>query len=224
MESSSSPAARVARRAARRATIEEWLTIPEEQRAELIDGQIVYQGMPGPRHGRAQGKTFALVDGPFGRRLGGGGRPGGWWISQEVDLEIGGLGCRPDILGWRRDRHPRLPEPDARGLVTSVPDWICEVLSPRTASVDQGRKRRAYHGAGVEHYWLIDPTNGTLTALERAERDYLIVLVAGREEVVNVPPFEAVEIPVAEIFGDDEAGGEAEPEEGEPAPAATPAM
>jgi hypothetical protein len=65
-------------------------------------------------------------------------------------------------------------------------------------SVDQGRKRRAYHGAGVEHYWLIDPTNGTLTVLERAERDYLIVLVAGSEEVV------------AEIFGDDEAGEEAD--------------
>ena len=210
MEPSSRPAVRPARRAARRATIEEWLAIPEEQRAELIDGQIVYQGMPGPRHGRSQGKTFALVDGPFGRRLGGGGRPGGWWISQEVDLEIGGLGCRPDILGWRRDRHARLPEPDARGLVTSVPDWICEVLSPRTASVDQGQKRRAYHGAGVEHSWLIDPTNGTLTVLERAERDYLIVLVAGRDEVVRAPPFDAVEIPVAEIFGDDEAGEEAE--------------
>lgn len=210
MDPSSSPAARPARRAARRATIEEWLAIPEERRVELIDGQIVYQGMPGPQHGRAQGKAFALVDGPFGRRVGGGDRPGGWWISQEVDLEIVGLGCRPDILGWRRDRHPRLPEPDARGLVTAVPDWICEVLSPRTASVDQGRKRRAYHGAGVEHYWMIDPTNGTLTVLERAARDYLIILVAGADEVVRAPPFDAVEIPVAEIFGDDDVEEEAE--------------
>lgn len=209
MAPSSGPAVRPVRRAARPATVEEWLAIPEEQRAELIDGQIVDQGMPGPRHGRAQGKTFALVDGAFGRRHGPGDRPGGWWISQEVHLEIGALGCRPDILGWRRDRHPRLPEPDARGLVTAVPEWICEVLSPRTASVDQGQKRRAYHAAAVEHYWLVDPTNGTLTVLERAERDYLIVLVAGRDEVVRAPPFDAVEIPVADIFGDDEAGEEA---------------
>ncbi len=27
-----------------RATIEEWLAIPEERRAELIDGKIIYQG------------------------------------------------------------------------------------------------------------------------------------------------------------------------------------
>jgi Uma2 family endonuclease len=196
----------------RRATLEEWLLIPEERRAELIDGKIVYQGMPGPKHGQAQGKTFATIDGPFGRRAGGGGRPGGWWISLEVDLEIAAMGCRPDVLGWRRDRFPRLPEPDARGLVTAVPDWICEVLSPSTASVDQGKKRRAYHVAGVEHYWLVDPTNGTLTVLSRAEQDYLIVLVAGRDEVVKAPPFDLVEISVGGILGDegyeDEARGE----------------
>jgi Uma2 family endonuclease len=215
MEPSPILAPGLARRAARRATIEEWLAIPEEQRAELIDGQLIYQGMPGPIHGRAQGKTFALVDGPFGRRLGGGDKPGGWWISQEVDMEIGTVGCRPDVLGWRRDRHPRLPEPDGRGLVTAVPDWICEVLSPSTASVDQGRKRRAYHGGGVEHYWLVDPTNGTLTVLERAERDYLILLVAGRDEVVKAPPFDAVEIRVGEVFGDEEGESPAEGETGE---------
>ncbi len=185
-----------------RATLEEWLAIPDERRAELIDGEIVYQGMPGPLHGRAQGKTFAQVDGPFGRRPGDRGLPGGWWISQEVDLEIAGFGCRPDLLGWRRDKHPRLPEPDPRGVVTSTPEWICEVLSPRTAFIDLGKKRRAYHRAGVAHYWIVDPANATLTVLEHSARDYLIVLVAGREEVVNAPPFEGVELAVAEIFGD----------------------
>ncbi|MEP7123702.1 MAG: Uma2 family endonuclease [Byssovorax sp.] len=196
------PAALSSSRSRARATIEEWLAIPDDRRAELIDGEIVYQGMPGPLHGKAQGKTFAEVDGPFGRRPGDRGRPGGWWISQEGDLEIAGFGCRPDLLGWRRDKHSRLPEPDLRGLVIATPDWICEVLSPRTAFIDLGKKRRAYHQAGVAHYWLVDPANRTLTVLERAERDYLIVLVAGREETVSAPPFDAVPIPVNEIFGD----------------------
>ncbi len=89
----------------------------------------------------------------------------------------------------------------------AVPEWICEVLSPRTASIDLGKKRRAYHRAGVAHYWIIDPTNATLTVLEHAERDYLIVLVAGRGEVVSAPPFEGVELVVDEIF---EAEGTAE--------------
>ena len=63
----------------------------------------------------------------------------------------------------------------------------------------------------MEHYWLVDPTNGTLTVLARSDRDHLILLVAGRDEVVNAPPFEAVEIAVAEILGD-EAGEEQAPD------------
>jgi Uma2 family endonuclease len=203
-----------ASRPPRRATIEEWLAIPEERRAELINGRIVYQGMPGPVHGRTQGRTITRVSGPYDRRPGGGESPGGWWISMEVDMEISGLGCRPDVLGWRRDKHPAMPEPDRRGVVTGVPDWICEVLSPSTAHVDMGDKRLAYHRAGVTHYWLADPHNGTLTVLRWTAEGYLVALVAGRGETVRAAPFDAIEIDIGDLFGDEgtETRGE-EPQE-----------
>ncbi len=188
----------------RRATIEEWLAIPEEQRAELIHGRIVYQGMPGPKHGTAQLGVGAVLRGPYHRRAGGAGGPGGWWISAEVDLEIGGIGCRPDVLGWRRDKHPALPAPDKRGVVIDPPQWIAEVLSPSTAHLDMGVKRQAYHRAGVAHYWLVDPQNGTLSVLRWTKEDYLVVLVAGRDEVVRVAPFEEIEIDVGQILEEDE--------------------
>ncbi|AUX40912.1 hypothetical protein SOCE26_023140 [Sorangium cellulosum] len=190
-------------RTPRRPTIEDWLAIPEEKRAELIDGRIVYQGMPGPVHGRTQAGVIALVRGAYDRRPGGAERPGGWWISMEVDMEIGGLGCRPDVLGWRRDKHPTMPEPDRRGIVTAAPDWICEVLSPTTAHVDMGDKRLGYHRAGVAHYWLADPHNGTLTVLRWTPEGYLIALVVGRGDKVHAAPFDAVEIDAGGLFGDD---------------------
>jgi Uma2 family endonuclease len=189
---------------ARRPTIEDWLAIPEERRAELIGGRIVYQGMPGPVHGRTQGRIVALFSDVYDRRPGSGDRPGGWWLSMEVDMEIAGMGCRPDVLGWRREKHVALPKPDARGVVTAVPDWICEVLSTSTAHVDMGDKRLGYHRAGVEHYWLADPQNGTLTVLRWTAEGYLIALVAGRGDKVRATPFEAVEIDVGWLFGDDE--------------------
>ena len=181
------------------ATLEEWLAIPEEARAELIDGQIVYHAMPGPRHGRAQGELFALLR-PYGRRFGGGDGPGGWWFSQEVDMEINGFGCRPDVQGWRREKHLALPEPDARGLTTVVPDWICEVLSPSTARYDLGKKRSAYFRAGVEFYWLVDYSNQTFTALRRTEQGYVIQAAAGPGETVQVDPFGALVINVGDLF------------------------
>src|SRR5205085_331296 len=95
-----------------------------------IHGRIVYQGMPGPVHGVAQGGIVGLVRGAYHRRSGGGDRPGGWWISMEVDLEIAGLGCRPDVLGWRRDKHPALPKPDKRGVVIEVDELFGDEEEP----------------------------------------------------------------------------------------------
>ena len=79
------------------------------------------------------------------------------------------------------------------------------------ARYDQGPKRAAYFHAGVSHYWLVDPTYETFTVLERADRGYVIVLVAGPGEVVRAVPFDAVEIPVEELFLEEE-GGPAAPE------------
>ena len=198
--------------APRRATIADWLAIPEERRAELIDGRIVYFAMPGPRHGLIQGNVFSALAPRFGRRGGGGDdRPGGWWFSLEVDMEIGGLGCRPDVIGWRRDRFPRLPSPDPRGVVVDVPDWICEVLSASTANVDTGRKREAYHRAGVTHYWLADPERRSLTVLRRVEEGYVIAAVATPGERVRAEPFGDVDVDLDEVFTDEDeaapAGG-----------------
>jgi Uma2 family endonuclease len=208
-----------ATRPSRRATIESWLAIPEERRAELIDGRIVYQGIPGPVHGRAQSKVAGRLSDPYDRRAGSGGLPGGWWISIEVDLDIAGLGCRPDVLGWRRDRHTALPTPNQQGVVTVAPDWICEVLSEKTAHVDMGEKRVGYHRARVEHYWLLDLFNGTLTVLQWTPAGYLVNLVAGRGNVIRAAPFDTIEIDVGLLLGDDE--GEEEEADDEPGASGT---
>jgi len=205
------------RKTPRPATIQDWLAIPEEKRAELINGRIVYHAFPGPKHGWTQRRLGFQLD-PYTRGRGGnggggasGGAPGGWWISLEVDMEIGPLGCRPDVVGWRRDKHPRPPEPNSNGVVTETPDFIGEVLSSSTARYDLGEKRAAYFDAGVAHYWLVDPANNTLTILERTDLGYLFARVAGPGETVHAAPFEKAEVVVADLFMDDD---EAPPEMG----------
>jgi Uma2 family endonuclease len=196
----------------RRATVEDWLAIPEARRAELIDGRIVYHAQPTLKHGAAQGEVFSLLR-PFRRgKQGPGSPPGGWWMSQDVDLVLGDLGCRPDVAGWRRDRHARVPEANEQGVITAVPDFVCEVISPSTARYDQGAKRDGYFVAGVSHYWLVDPAYQTLTVLERGERGYVILHVAGPGDMVRAPPFEEVEIAVGELFLDGEEASSSAPE------------
>jgi Uma2 family endonuclease len=107
---------------------------------------------------------------------------------------------RHDQVGFRRDRHPERP---ASRPVNARPDWVCEILSASNASNDTVKKLRALHGAGVPHYWLIDPERLTLTVLRWTSEGYLEALIATADETVRAEPFEAIELQLAEIFGTD---------------------
>lgn len=185
----------------RAATVEDFLAIPEEERFhELIDGQLVRKADPSGEHGGAE-IGIGVAIGPFFQRPPGRGGPGGWWFASETEVRLAsGEIVRPDVLGWRRERAPSRP----RGFpVELLPDWICEILSPSNASHDTVTKLRTVHREGVPYYWLLDPRASTLTVMRWAEAGYTTVLAAKREEKVRVEPFDAIEIEVGVLFGDD---------------------
>jgi Uma2 family endonuclease len=182
-------------------TIQEWLEQPSERRLELIDGEFVEKAAPTGPHGNAQGGTSEVLRPLFNRKPGGSGPvPGGWWILPEIDIQLGNDGFRPDLAGWRRERSPEVP--DVHPVVLR-PDWICEVLSPSNSNTDTILKLRRYHDAGVPHYWLLDPQTGTLTIYRHEPRGYLNVLTARRGQRVRAEPFDAVEVDVGALLGED---------------------
>ena len=185
----------------RRATAEDLARLPSDVRAEVIDGAVVEKASSSAEHANAKGGAIVLLRGPYHRRPGGG-QPGGWWILPEVEIELAEHEVyRPDIAGWRRDRIPVRPS----GLPVKVrPDWVCEVLSASNASNDLVKKLRVYHQSHVEHYWVVDPQNETLTVLRWTPDGYLAALTAGRADRVRAEPFEATELPVGMLFGDEE--------------------
>jgi len=192
--------------ARRLSTVEDLLERPESEHLELIRGNLVEKASPTTEHGLAQGVLAAAIVGPFGRR-GGPGRPGGWWILTEVDVELSSHDVvLPDVAGWRRERVPELP----RGRPMRIrPDWVCEMLSPSNRRRDTVEKLQLYHRAGVGHYWLVDPDEFTLTVMRHEPDGYKVVLAAGRGETVRAEPFDAIELAVGTLFGD-------EPDEPEP--------
>jgi Uma2 family endonuclease len=186
---------------AKPATIDDLLAIPEEGRYhELIGGELIEKAAPSGEHANAQAGLIGALRAPFHRKPGQGG-PGGWWILTEVEvLVVSGDVVRPDLAGWRRetcsDRPTGFP-------VKQRPDWICEVVSPGDARRDTVRKLRLYHRLAVPYYWLVDPVQATLTVLRWSEAGYLTLLTAERGENVRAEPFEAIEIAVGTLFGDD---------------------
>lgn len=182
----------------------DWLALPDDHRIELIDGEFVEKAAPTFEHGRAQGHTAGAISGPYDRRPGGTGGPGGWWIATEVDVLLEGRGYRPDIAGWRRERAPSPPK--ARPI-TLRPDWICEIVSDSNRSTDTVIKLRGYHQVGVPHYWIIDQVDRTLTVHRHTPDGYLVVLRAEAGERVHAEPFAELELQVAVLLGDDADDG-----------------
>jgi Uma2 family endonuclease len=181
-------------------TLADWLALPEDARFELIDGELIEKAAPTFDHGRAQGHSYLVIGGQFDRKPGGAGGPGGWWIGTEVDVAMDGRGYRPDLAGWRRDR---VPAPIKERPVTVRPDWICEIVSDSNRSTDTVIKLRRYHQAGVPHYWIIDQVDRTLTVHRHTTDGYLVVLRAEAHEHVRAEPFDAIELHVAVLLGDD---------------------
>ena len=181
-------------------TIADWLAQPEEARLELIDGEFVEKAAPTLEHGMAQLGTASPIRGAFNRKPGGPNGPGGWWIGSEVEVVMDGRGYRPDLAGWRRERLPVLPK---ERPVTVRPDWICEIVSESNRSNDTVKKLRRYHQSGVPHYWILDQLDRTLTVHRHGPDGYLIALRAEAHERVRAEPFDAIELQVAVLLGDD---------------------
>ncbi|AUX44382.1 hypothetical protein SOCE26_058460 [Sorangium cellulosum] len=184
-----------------RATAADLLAIPEDQRFhEVIGGELVRKASPAGEHGGTQAALAGVLFDPFNRRSGGR-RPGGWWLLTEVEVELTPDEIyRPDLLGFRRERAPERPRGNP---LRERPDWICEVLSSTTARNDTVKKMRVYHRCEIPHYWRVDPIEETLAVHRWTPEGYLTALVAERGERVHAEPFEAIELAVGVLFGDD---------------------
>lgn len=165
--------------------------LPDHLVGEIVDGEIVVSPRPGGPHSRAEGGVHAALTFPFDKRPGGDDGPGGWWILVEPELHLGDDVLVPDVAGWRRERLPKGPT-DAAFAV--APDWVCEIVSPRTERHDRIVKMERYGQHGVGHVWIVDPLLRMLEVYRRHEGGWLRVQVFADYVGIRAEPFDAVEI------------------------------
>ena len=164
--------------------------LPEGVVGEIINGQLHTQPRPSGPHAVTASRLGGDLTGPFDRGRGG---PGGWWIIDEPeihfrrDAEI----LVPDIAGWRREPMPTVPE-DQRFEV--VPDWICEILSPSTASKDREVKMPVYARYGVPYAWIVDPGAKSVESFALQANTWSRVASFQGEQQIVAPPFTAVPV------------------------------
>lgn len=167
--------------------------LPDGVHAEIIDGMLYVEPSPAFRHINVQNALGEILRPPFQRGRGG---PGGWWILTEPEIRLGGERYEPDVAGWRTERLPSI-----EGLLFTdvAPDWICEVLSTNRER-DEVTKLRAYARARVGWYWIIDPLERRLVVYELTGDVYSQRMLARGTDVVRIPPFEAIELQLGELW------------------------
>ena len=176
------------------ATYEDLLKVPDHLLAEILDGELYTWPRPAPRHADASSGLGGALRGPFDRGRGG---PGGWRILFEPELHLGADLVVPDLAGWRRERLPALPE---EAYFAIAPDWICEVVSPSTASTDRVKKLAIYAREQVRHAWLVDALARTLEVLRLENARWTIVLTCAEFARVHAEPFDALELDLSLLW------------------------
>lgn len=151
-------------------TYADYLSWPDEERWELIDG-VPYDMSPAPsvRHqevllnlsleiGRfLDDKECSLFIAPFDVSLN--------EVENTNDEELYTV-VQPDLVVVC-DRKKL----DGHGCV-GVPDICIEILSPSTAYKDETQKMQLYEKYGVKEYWIINPDNETIMLYRHNRKFY----------------------------------------------------
>jgi len=180
--------------AKKKAAYDDLYAIPENTIGEIIDGELFVTPRPSARHTHAASVLGIEVGPPY--HLGRSG-PGGWIILDETEILLGEHLLVPDLAGWRKERFPGAPKDN---WISVSPDWVCEVLSPRTARLDKVRKMPIYAQYAVPCLWLVDPAARTLDVFELAAGKWVLLAAFAEDDKVRAEPFGEIEIELKNLW------------------------
>lgn len=144
-------------------TVDDIYSLPDGQRAELVDGQIYYMALPSRKHQVISGELFGIIR-EYIRSKNGSCRPYiapfAVFLSEDnrnyVEPDISVI-CDPDKL-------------NDKGC-SGAPDWIIEIVSPGSRRMDYFTKLFKYRTAGVREYWIVDPDRNRITVYDFESED-----------------------------------------------------
>jgi Uma2 family endonuclease len=179
------------------ASYQDIIDLPAHMTGEIVSGVLHAHPRPAPRHALAASALGADISAPyqFGR-----GGPGGWWILDEPEIHLGQNILVPDLAGWKKTKMPHLPETD---WFETVPDWVCEILSPATERFDRAEKMPLYAQYGVQYCWLVDPVIQTLEAFKLIEGRWVLLSTLDKQKQVSIEPFDATEFNLSDLWSEE---------------------
>jgi Uma2 family endonuclease len=165
-------------------------SLPDGQRAELIDGVIYDMAPPGTIHQRLIARLSRV-------------------IGNHIDAKHGTCEIFPAPFAvFLQSDNKTYVEPDISVICNKeklddkgyhgAPDFIIEVVSPSSRRMDYALKHVAYSNAGVREYWIVDPEKER-TTIYRYEDDVAPVIYPF-DHAVTVGIYKDLIITIADLL------------------------
>ena len=172
-------------------TYEDYASLPDDERCELINGELLSMPSPKEIHQAMSGTLFLSV-GAFVRatKLG-----KVYFAPFDVLLSDADI-VQPDLIFISNARSRIITEDNIRG----APDLVVEILSPSTADYDRTVKRDLYARHGVSEFWLVDLEARTVTVLILGADGYDAPAVHGAGDTLTSPTLAGFSLNLSELF------------------------
>jgi len=130
-------------------TVDDYRSLPDDERYELIDGNLIVMDAPGYLHQKIVAEIYRQI--------------ANFIIENDGDCEplLSPMDIQLDCDEWT------MVQPDVAILckkdkvrkwgIFGAPDFVLEVISPSSRKKDMKLKRDKYENAGVREYWVLDP-------------------------------------------------------------------
>ena len=122
-----------------------------DQRAELVEGEIVVLSPQKFGHGAATDRVTELLRDAMGKKF---------WVRMQLPVDLGAVSePEPDVSVVPGKREDYTAHPTTAALLVEVSDT--------TLAYDRKKKAAIYAKAGIADYWIVDLVHRTLEVRRR---------------------------------------------------------
>ncbi len=171
-------------------TAQQLFEMPEHERFELVQGELVPMSPPGFDHGCiVLDIAAALREFVQSRKLGLVAVEAGFCVSHDPDTVRS-----PDVAFVRAER---IPSGGVRAFFQGAPDLAVEVISPSDRASEVISKAQDWLQAGCIAVWVIDPETKTVTVYSNRPQT---LFLSEKDTLVCEELLPGFRLPIAQVF------------------------
>jgi Uma2 family endonuclease len=172
-------------------TYEDYLKTPEDQRYELIEGELFMTPSPIPKHQKiSRDIEFEILKFVRMNDL-------GEVFDAPCDVYLNAENViQPDILFISKDRLDIIGEKNIQG----APDIVIEIISESSAYRDMVQKKKLYTKFGVKEYWIVIPDEGLIEMYILKDNTCQLYKTYTKDDALESPYLKGLKIELKAIF------------------------